>query len=184
MKSPEENLVLQAQRGDRVAFGAIYEAYYHRIYRYAAVQLGNPSDAEDVTEQVFLKALESMANFQWRDVTLAPWLFRIARNQVIDHVRRKAKREGVFPLQNTPRHERDPAELVEKKLDLETLKAALDFLTDAQRSVVTLRFIADLSIAETARALGKTEGAVKAMQHSALLALRKILAAPLPQRAP
>lgn len=178
MDSREEHLVQRAQKGDRSAFAALYQIYFDRIYRYVAIHLGNQSDAEDITQQVFLNALESIASFKWRDTSLAPWLFRIARNQVIDHIRKKARQGGVFPLGNNPTHGADPAELVGKKLEWEALKSVLGRLTDAQQGVIALRFISDLSIAETAKTLDKTEGAVKALQHSGLLAVRRLLAGP------
>ncbi len=178
MDSQEEHLVQRAQRGDRSAFAALYQIYFDRIYRYVAIHLGNQSDAEDITQQVFLNAMESIASFKWRDTSLAPWLFRIARNQVIDHIRKKARRGGVFPLGNNPTHGADPAELVGKKMEWEALKSVLGRLTDAQQGVIALRFISDLSIAETAKTLDKTEGAVKALQHSGLLAVRRLLAGP------
>ena len=170
----ERGVVERAQRGDAQAFSRLYEEYFEKIYRYIMIRVGSRVDAEDLTEQVFLKVLESIASFKWRGVPFSAWLFRIARNVVIDHLR-KAKK-GSLPLSESASGGVDPALLAEKRLDIEQLNLALEKLTQAQREVVALRFAAGLSTAETGRALGKSEGAVKALQHSALVALRKRLA--------
>ncbi len=171
----EESLVQRAQRGDQDAIARLYEGYFDRIYRYIALRVGSREDAEDITEQVFLRVLESIGSFKWRGIPFAAWLFRIAHNQVIDHLRKTAKGEGL-PLDESKASAAMEAELlVEQKLDIEQLLVAVKHLTEAQQEVISLRFAAGLSIAETARAMGRSEGAIKALQHSALVALRKRL---------
>lgn len=172
----EESLVKQAQAGDRAAFASLYELYFDRVYRYVVVRIGNRADAEDLTEQVFVRCVESIGDFQWRGAPFASWLFRIAHNLVIDHHRRRGKRETV-PLEDfMGADEADPDDEVDFKLNMERLRRAMSGLTEAQRQAISFRFMAELSIAETARAMGKSEGAVKALQHSALQALRRIMA--------
>ena len=171
----EESLVRRAQQRDTTAFGAIYEEYFDRVYRYILVRVGTRADAEDLTEQVFLKALESIGSFTWRGAPFGAWLFRIAQNLVIDFQRRKARRQTT-PLEDWESVATDdPERDVELKMDLEELVAAVGKLTEAQRQVVALRFAGGLSIAETAGVVGKSEGAIKALQHSALASLRRIL---------
>jgi RNA polymerase sigma-70 factor (ECF subfamily) len=104
------------------------------------------------------------------------WLYRIAHNQVVDHLRKKA-RQATVPIDEMVASDEDPREAVEVKLQIEELAQAAKKLTAAQREVISLRFAAELSVAEVARAMGKSEGAIKALQHSAIAALRRVLAA-------
>ena len=171
----EESLVKQAQKGDEEAFTQLYEEYFTKIYRYVALRIGNEMEAEDIAQQVFLRALQSIGSFKWRGVPFSSWLFRIAHNQVVDYLRRKAKRTTV-PLNEVQVFaDHNPQEEVEQELDLERLAAAVNHLTKAQREVISLRFTGELSTAETAKVMGKSQGAVKALQHSAIVALRKTL---------
>ena len=173
----EDSLVQRAKRGEPEAFEQLYEAYFDKIYRYIALKVGDRADAEDMTQQVFLKALESIGSFRWRGVPFSAWLFRIAHNQVVDHYRKKSK-ERTLPLDEArlvAAPNADPVVLTERKFRMEQLAVASQQLSDAQREVVSLRFAGGLSVAETAMAMGKSEGAVKVMQHEALAKLRRIL---------
>ncbi|MBI4302361.1 MAG: sigma-70 family RNA polymerase sigma factor [Chloroflexi bacterium] len=174
MQDQEEDLVRRAQKGDNQAFAQLYEAYFVRVYRYVAIRVGDATEAEDVTEEVFLKALSAMPAFRWQNPSWAPWLFRIAHNQVVDHLRQKSKIRSVSLPQLT-QDDPDPVCLAELRMTYQDVTAAAKRLSDAQRQVIALRFASQLSLAETARALGKSEGAIKALQHSALVALRQIL---------
>ncbi|MFC1906103.1 sigma-70 family RNA polymerase sigma factor [Chloroflexota bacterium] len=171
----EKNVVERAKKGDKDALAQIYEEYFDRIYRYIAVRLGDRTEAEDLTEQVFLKTLESIKSFKWKGTPFAAWLFRIAHNQIIDYHRKMNKR------QNLPLDEAilsggvDTAAAAELKLTMDELKVAMTGLTDLQRQVIVLRFVSGLSILETAKSMGKSDGAVKALQHSAVVALRKAM---------
>ncbi len=172
---PEESLVRRVQRGEPEAFAQLYEAYFDKIYRYIVLKVGNQADAEDLTQQVFLKALESIGSFRWRDVPFSSWLFRIAHNQVVDYLRKRGKRK-VLPLDEARTAAgADPALVAEHRLAMEQLMVASEHLTQAQREVISLRFAGELSTAEVAKVMGKSVGAVKALQHSALVALRRLL---------
>lgn len=173
----EETLVKLAQRRDEQAFSRLYEAYFDRIYRYIAIRIGDKTEAEDMTQQVFLKSLQSISSYKWTGKPFSAWLFRIAHNQVVDHLRKKTKRATV-PIEEVPpivAPGRDPEEMVEMKLDVEQVARATRELTEAQREVISLRFAGGFSIAEVAQTMGKSQGAIKALQHSAILALRKKL---------
>ena len=172
----EEQVVQSAKTGDDRAFEQIYEEYFDKVYRYIYVRVGNPPDAEDLTEEVFLKALKSIGSFQWRGVSIAAWLFRIAHNVVVDHLRRISKRQTTPIEDNVPSVGPSPHDKAVINMTMARLKKALTRLTQAQQQVLSMRLAADLSIAETAKVLGKTEGAVKASQHSALVAIRRIFA--------
>jgi RNA polymerase sigma-70 factor (ECF subfamily) len=173
----ERALVARAQAGNAAAFGALYELHVDRIYRYLAFKLGDRTEAEDLTEQVFMKALESLGSFRWQGVPFSAWLFRIAHNQLVDHLRRRSRRPQAPLDEALPERavRADPEGHYEMVAEREELLGAVAALTEQQRRVVELRFGADLPIAEVARVLGKTEGAVKALQHAAVRALQRRL---------
>ena len=173
----EESLIQRAKQGEPEAFEQLYEANFDRIYRYLLLKVRNRADAEDMTQQVFLKALESIGSFRWRGVPFSAWLFRIARNQAVDYFRKKRK-QTALPLdeaRSVSMADIDPVALAEQKLRIEQLAVACQSLSEAQREVISLRFAGGLSVAETARAMGKSEGAVKVSQHDAIVKLRHIL---------
>jgi len=93
----EEILVRRAQQRDEEAFTQLYEEHFDKIYRYVALKIGDQMEAEDLTQQVFIKALQSISSFKWKGIPFSAWLFRIARNQVVDYVRKK-KRQATVPL--------------------------------------------------------------------------------------
>jgi len=170
----EGNLVRRAQLGEPEAFEQLYEAHFNKIYRYIMLRVRNQEEAEDLTQQVFLKALESLGGYSWRGVPFSSWLFRIARNQVVDHVRRGSKIR-MLPLDEASTLSGiDPVALVEQKMRLDQLAIACEQLSEGQREVISLRFAGGLSVAETAKAVDRSEGAVKVMQHEALMKLRRI----------
>jgi RNA polymerase sigma-70 factor (ECF subfamily) len=171
----EERLVRRAKEGDQQAFAQLYEENFDKIYRYVALKIGDRIEAEDMTQQVFLNALRSITSFKWRGVPFTAWLYRIAHNQVVDHLR-KRKKQVAAPLEESLlESDSDPQRMAEQSLDIEQLLSATRRLTEAQREVISLRFTSGLPIGEVARIMGKSQGAVKALQHSAILALRRIL---------
>ena len=171
----EESLVQRAQDNDQEAFAQLYEEHFDKIYRYLALRIGNEMEAEDMTQQVFLNALQSISSFRWKGVPFSAWLYRIAHNQAVDHLRKNKKRSTV-PLDESLVSSGDsPHSAAERKMDIEQLLAATRRLTGAQREVISLRFTSELSIAQVAGIMGKSEGAVKALQHSAIVALRRTM---------
>lgn len=179
MQLDEQELVARACAGDTGAFASLYDQYVHKIYSYIVMRVGDPETAQDLTADVFLRALESLDTFEWRGFPVSSWLFRIARNRVVDHLRRRQRRKQVPLLEEALElaSELEPFHLVEKQVSREQLLAAIAQLTDIQREIIALRFAAELPIAQAARVLGISEEAVKARQHSALSALRRIMAA-------
>lgn len=170
----EESLVRRAQNRDQEAFTQLYEEHFDKIYRYIALRIGNEAEAEDMTQQVFLNALQSISSFRWKGVPFSAWLFRIAHNQAVDYLRRK-KRTAVPLDESVASNDNTPQVIAEQKLDIERLLSATQKLTDAQREVISLRFTSELPIAQVAEIMGKSQGAVKALQHSAIVALRRTL---------
>jgi len=174
----EVSLIRRAQQGDQVALTQLYEANFDRIYRYIAIKIGDRTEAEDMTQQVFLHAIKSLSGYREKGMPFSSWLYRIAHNQVVDYFRKQSKRATV-PLDESlpiPAGDGDPKILVEQKITMEEVVVATKTLTAAQQEVISLRFASELSITEVAGVMGKSEGAVKALQHSAIVALRKALA--------
>ncbi|MFC1897722.1 sigma-70 family RNA polymerase sigma factor [Chloroflexota bacterium] len=172
----EESLVRRAQHRDQEAFTQLYEEHFDKIYRYVTLKIGNATEAEDMTQQVFLNALQSISSFKWKGIPFSAWLFRIAHNQIVDYFR--SKKRATVPLDESlvkSDSNSDPQSIIEQKLDMEQILTATHRLTEAQREVISLRFTGELSIAQVAKAMGKSQGAVKALQHSAIVALRKAL---------
>jgi RNA polymerase sigma-70 factor, ECF subfamily len=173
----EQSLIERAKQRDPVALTQIYEENFDRIYRYIALKIGDRTEAEDLTQMVFLNALQSIAGYQSKGLPLTSWLYRIAHNQIVDHLR-KVTRKPALPLDESlpiPDPAGDPKEEIEMKLEMEEVAVAARQLTKAQQEVISLRFASELSITEVSRVMGKSEGAIKALQHSAIAALRKIL---------
>jgi len=171
----EESLVRKAQQRNQEAFAQLYEENFDKIYRYVVLRIGNKTEAEDMTQQVFLNALKSISSFKWKGTPFSAWLFRIARNQVVDYLRKKSKRATAPLDESVVSSDSHPELTAERRLDIEQLLLATEQLTAAQREVISLRFAGELSIAQVANVMGKSQGAVKALQHSAIVALRKVL---------
>ena len=171
----EESLVRRAQQRDQEAFAQLYEGHFDKIYRYVVLRIGNEAEAEDVTQQVFLNALQSISSFRWKGVPFSAWLFRSAHNQVVDYLRKKTRQATESLDESLVISKSDPQLVVEQRLDIEQLMLATKQLTKAQQEVIALRFVSELSTAQVAKVMGKSEGAVKALQHSAIVALRKAL---------
>jgi len=171
----EEQLVQRAVNGDREAFTQIYDLHFDKIYRYIYVKVRSQAEAEDLTQDVFIKAYEGINKYKWRDLPFTAWLFRIAHNRVIDHVRKTSKEKKASLDEAGAISSGDPVHMTELNFEIYQLKDALQHLPDAQREVATMRFISELSISEVALSLGKSEGTVKALQFNAIASLRKLL---------
>ncbi len=173
----ERAIVDAAKAGDEAALAELYNLYFPRVYRYILARTGNPYDAEDLTEEVFLRVLDAIERFQWREAPFSAWLFRIAHNAVISQRRKEGARGRSSPLSEAfPVDSQGPEEMVANRLALNEIMKAAETLPEAQRRVISLRFAAGLTVAETARAMGKGEGNVKVIQHKAIAKLREMLA--------
>ena len=172
----ERALVERACSGDRVAIEALYDDHVDRIYRFVLAKVGNQTDAEDITGEVFIRMVEALPRYQWRGVPFQAWLFQIASNQVISHYRRNSSRPST-PIENMDfaDPQAGPEGLVEHRLTLADVQTALKKLPEAQRRVIEHRFLSDMSVRETAQVLGKSENNVKVLQHKALARLQKLL---------
>ena len=170
-------LVAAAQRGDREAFGELFDTFQLQVYRYALARLRSPADADDAAAETFLAAFRTIRRFQWRGVPFDAWLFRIARSKVAD-IQRRGQRQGA----TTDIADVDPGRLpVEADAATEVLQreseaalmAAIRTLNPMHQEVLSLRFFGGLSLQETAEALGRSSNAVKQLQFRAVTALRE-----------
>jgi RNA polymerase sigma-70 factor (ECF subfamily) len=172
----ESELIKQAVKRDAPAFGELYQLHLRQIYRYIFYKVGNPSEAEDLTEQVFLKAWEAMPRYREQGVPFAAWLFRLAHNTVIDYHRTKHEAVALDELIDAEDGQASPEDVTSTRLDVQTLQTAITRLTPEQQQVVILRFVQGLSHGEVAAIMGKNEGAIRGLQHRALEALHGLLA--------
>jgi RNA polymerase sigma-70 factor (ECF subfamily) len=171
----EENIVRQAIEGNQWAFTRLYDEHFDKVYRYIYFRVNSRAEAEDLTQEVFLKAMQSISSYKWRDVPFASWLFRIAHNQVVDHVRKQSKHKRA-PLEEAAAVSvEDPVAITEQRLESEELREAVKKLPAAQQEVISLRFMSGLHINEVAKILKKSEGTVKALQFHGTISLRRIL---------
>lgn len=170
-----EALVRRAQGGDQAAVGAIYDRLAGRVYRFALFRVGSRADAEDLVQRTFVKMIESLPRYQARGIPFEAWFFRLARNNVIDHLR---TRRQLQPLQTVATGEGatpGPEETAELAMEFERLEEALKNLTPVQQEVIGYRFMTGLSARDIGLIIGRREGSVRALQFRALQALRRSL---------
>ncbi len=170
-------LLKAAQRGEAEAFGELYERYAGRVFRFLYAHMDNREDAEDITEDVFLRVWKSLSGYREQGVPFLAYLFRIARNALIDHYRRSGGAKKDVALEDLPLkdHKPDPVETVMINLEHQKLRQTLEHLREDYRTVLVLRFLGELSPEETAHAMGRSSGAIRVLQHRALTALRSLM---------
>ena len=162
-------LVELARRGDRNALEELYLIHFDRIYGYLHVSVGNRHDAEDLTTQTFVRMLESIGKFRWRSAPFSAWLFRIAHNLAMDHFRATRRWQPEEEVPEPPPDESSSAEQgALESIGRTSMLELIDDLSLDQQQVLTLKFVFGFSNVETGTILGKTEGAVKSLQHRAL----------------
>ena len=170
-----ERLVTEARNGDSWAFGMIFDHYHDSIYRFIASRVQRPSDAEDLTQLVFVKALEALPRYVSRGVPFGGWLFRLARNATIDHIRTRRDHDELGEATDRHTDESSPETLAILRTDLDEMAIALRSLTPDQREVIALRFFAGRSSREAADLMGRREGTIRGLQFRAIAALRTAL---------
>jgi RNA polymerase sigma-70 factor (ECF subfamily) len=178
MSDDEARLIRQAQIGNTEACRELYDRHYDAVYRYCYYRVSDVGLAQDLTSEVFVRMVEKLDTFQPRGRPLLAWLYTVARNLVTD-AHRENGRAVHLPLNaasdlDTGGHG-DPVPYVQQRLQAECLTAALEHLTEDQRQVILLRFIEGHRNGRVAHILDKSEGAVKALQHRALKALRRAI---------
>lgn len=179
MLEGEQAYIEKAQAGDAACFGRLYDHYLPPIYRFIALKVGTKQEAEDLSHEVFISAWQKLPTYQVQGFPFGSWLYKIARNRVIDYYRTKkshmsiddevALDENLFAVQT------GIDEALDLGLDLAVVREAMQTLTGEQREVIQLRFLDELSPAEIAKVLDKREGTVRIIQHRAIQKLKKIL---------
>ena len=176
------SLLQRAQDGSEPdAFDGLYLLFADRVFRYLLARLGDSDVAEEVTSQVFLRLIEKIDLYRIgpkdNAAIFSAWLYRMAYNKMVDvfRARRRANSVGLEQAEHIPSSYLIDG--VDDKLDFQAILQKLQYLNDQQREVIVLRFVEDLTIAETAQIMRKSEGAVKALQHRALESLRRYLQA-------
>jgi RNA polymerase sigma-70 factor (ECF subfamily) len=169
-------LVDRAKAGERDALEELYLIHFDRIYGYLHVSVGNRHDAEDLTTKTFLKMLESIGKFRWQSAPFSAWLFRIAHNLAMDHFRANKRWQ---PEEDVPEPDADDSTSAEagafESIGRKSMLELIEDLSPEQQQVLTLKFVFNFANAEAATILGKTEGAIKSLQHRALVSLQKQL---------
>lgn len=173
--SAEWELVRRAQQYDNDAIHAIYQTYYPKIYNYAFMQMGDVQAAEDLASDVMLKMIEKIETYKFKGLPFGAWVFRIARNRLIDLHRRRKRRGEVDLSETIATAVANPQVLAERALERGQIQVALKHLTPEQRQVIVLKFIEGFDNRSVGKIMGRSEGAIKSLQHRALGALRRIL---------
>jgi RNA polymerase sigma-70 factor (ECF subfamily) len=170
-----ERLVDLARDGDSEAFGLLFDHFHGPLYRFIVSRVQRPADAEDLTQVVFVKVLEALPRYESRGIPFGGWLFRLARNTVIDFVRTRHDHSELDTVAERQGTDIAPDDLAIIREDTEAVGAALAALTDDQREAIALRFFAGLSAREAAEAMGRQEGTIRGLQFRAIAALRREL---------
>ena len=168
-------LVDRAKGGDGDAFGKIYDMHVERVYKHLYYRVGNNADAEDITQQVFIKAWQAISRYKKTASPFIAWLVKISHNLVIDFYRAKKTETYIdFDVVAT-KSDTDPEHLAEAHFNQQQIRLAILKLHGDQQQVILMRLIEDFSYAEIAASLGKSEGAVRVTLHRGLARLRKIM---------
>jgi RNA polymerase sigma-70 factor, ECF subfamily len=153
----------------------LYEEYYDRIAHYVCVRIGNRAEAQDIAGEVFLKALKSLKSYREQGIPMQGWLFRIAHNLTVDHLRKMDKRKTVPIDSLVLTDDDDPVDKAEKNIELKRVTEAMKQLTAEQKEVINLRFFGGLTSKEAGDILHKSDGAVREMQRAAIEKMRGIM---------
>jgi RNA polymerase sigma-70 factor, ECF subfamily len=175
LTASDEQVLERARSYDAQALAEIYDRHAGPIYGYLYRLLGDAAQAEDLTGEVFLKLLQSLGTNRGPRDRIDGWLYRVAHNLAMDQFRRQKKAPAVPLDEELVAEGHQPSEVVEQRLARQQLRAGIRRLTSDQQRVILLRFAEDRPLAEVARLMGKSEGAVKTLQHRAISRLRKLL---------
>ena len=175
----EQTLIQKAKEGKEEAFGVLYDRHISAIYRFVFLKVGGKKgDAEDITHEVFLSAWKNIGNYKFQGFPFSSWLYRIARNAIIDYYRTSKQNQNIA-FHETPEHllisEKTEEHDLDKTFEMERIKKCLALLEPTYQDVLIMKFVEDRSNKEIAAALEKSEGAIRVIQHRALKQLKKYL---------
>ena len=180
----DDQLIKLAKDGEAEAFGELYERHVNAVYRFLYARLDNSMDAEDFSEEVFLRAWNSLPSYHERGVPFLAFLLIIARNVLIDHYRRNGRSPQQVTIEDIQLRDTnpEPSEVTARNLKHAEIRQAITRLRDDYQEVLVLRFLNDLSPNETAQVMNRSTGAVRVLQHRAIVALRKTMEEEYEQR--
>jgi RNA polymerase sigma-70 factor (ECF subfamily) len=170
-----ERLVDEARSGDAWAFGQLFDHFHLPIYRYIVSRVHSPADTEDLTQLVFVKALEALPRYESRGIPFGGWLFRLARNAVVDFTRTRHEHADLAAVIDHGDAGPGPEDVAVIRQEMDMVGAALAALTDDQREAIELRFFAGLSAREAADVMGRQAGTIRGLQFRAIAAMRRQL---------
>ena len=170
-----ERLVDEARSGDASAFGQLFDHFHLPVYRYIVSRVHSPADTEDLTQLVFVKALEALPRYESRGIPFGGWLFRLARNAVVDFTRTRHEHADLDAVIYHGAGGPGPEDVALIRQQMDAIGAALAVLTDDQRETIELRFFSGLSAREAADVMGRQEGTIRGLQFRAIAALRRQL---------
>ncbi|GAC1696107.1 MAG: hypothetical protein NVS9B6_02680 [Candidatus Limnocylindrales bacterium] len=176
---PVPDVIDRARNGDRAAFAELYDTHVDSVYRYLLYRVREPSDAEDLTSEVFTRAFANIHRYRWQGKSFLAWLYTIARNAVTDRRRRDRPTMDIEDAYGLAEDGPTAHERAVHGEEVDALRGAVKHLTSEQQEVLVLRFVENLSSRQVAKILGKNEGAIRALQFRALGRLRKILHDPV-----
>lgn len=170
----DEDALARAAKGDKEAFGVLYDRYIGRIYNYIYYRTGNQHDAEDLTARVFTRAMKHITNYQDRGVPISAWLYRIAHNLVANWHRDNSRRQevGLDETYQMPARLEAPEALLMRSEREDFLLTLVRNLPEDRQQLLILKFVDHMSNAEIGAIMGRTEGAIKSLYHRTLLSLR------------
>ncbi|MFA6136281.1 MAG: sigma-70 family RNA polymerase sigma factor [Candidatus Paceibacterota bacterium] len=174
-KENEKDLAERAIMGEAPAFGLLYDRYQPGIFRFIYLKVGHREEAEDLTHQVFLSAWQNINSFKDQGLPISSWLYRIARNKVIDHYRTKKNLIDIEKVTEEVVVEEKAGEETIKKMEIEVVYQSLSKLTPDQQEIIILRFVEELSYEEISKIIGKNQGAIRVLQFRAIRKLKKMI---------
>lgn len=169
-----EALVKRACKGDEIAFGRIYDLYFDKVYRFVYFRVNHREAAQDLVSEVFIKAWDKMSRIQ-EVAAFNAWIFQIARNLVIDYYRSRKPNIDLALLENVLEYEDNMVDRANLSFQQKAFLDRLKHLTNEQQLVIKMKFLEELDNADIARILGKTEGAIRVIQHRAIAELKKLI---------
>ena len=175
--SPVPDVIERARSGDRAAFAELYDTHCDAVYRYILYRVREPSDAEDLTSEVFTRSFANIHRYKWQGKSFLAWLYTIARNAVTDRRRRERPTVDLDDAYGVAEEGPTAHERAVHGEAVDALRGAVKHLTVEQQEVIVLRFVENMSSRQVAKVLGKNEGAIRALQFRALGRLRKLLTA-------
>ncbi len=176
MLEDEQNLVKKAQDGEVKAFGSLYDHYLPKIYRFVLLKVSHREEAEDLTHQAFLKAWENIEQYDFRGYSFGSWLYRIARNVTVDYYRGAKLEVSVEDVSEIYlAKDNSLEEDIERSIEWQGLMESIKKLKEVEQDVIIMRFVEDLPLKDVATAIGKSEGAIKVIQHRAIKNLKHIV---------